>query len=88
MNTFPRIDDKVLLREDFRGSDDYSSLCYDKTCKEHLDALIGKESAVVGVFKDFYSDNPTDGFCDITDGTMHFRIRLKWFWANPSEEKI
>ena len=86
MNTYPRINDKVILMEDFRGSDDYSRLCYDDDLKKHLDALIGKKSTVIGVSKDFFSDETSEGYCDITDGTIHFRIRLKWFWANTDSE--
>ncbi|MBQ7508432.1 MAG: hypothetical protein IJT52_03790 [Spirochaetales bacterium] len=73
MKEYPRIDDKVILQESFKGSPDYKEYFSDG----RIDGMFGVVADVVGVRKSPYDG--TIGFCDITtDSNIVFRVPLEF----------
>lgn len=77
MKEYPRIDDKVILQESFKGSKDYNEYFHDG----RIDGLFGVVADVVGVGKRTYEEDSI-GYCDITaDYNTVFRVPLEFVEA-------
>ena len=73
MTTYPRIDDKVILQEKFKNSQNYK----DYFSSGQIDGMFGIVADVVGVGK--YVHDDTIGYCDITkDNNIAFRVPLEF----------
>ena len=80
MKDYPKMFDKVILREDFKGSDEYNEYFW----QGRIDPLLGKVCTVRGML-DFREDDRTVAIT--LDGDVLFKVGLQWAEANPSEEK-
>ena len=76
MKTYPRIDDKVILQDSFKGSKGYKEYF----SKGQIDGIFGVVADVVGVSKSPLFDNEASiGYCDITtDYKIVFRVPLEF----------
>lgn len=75
MTDYPKIDDKVILRKDFKDSDDYNEYFG----KGELDELLGKECIVCGLAH--YPNNRKTVDITTKDADWVFRVGLEWVEA-------
>lgn len=74
MKTYPRIDDKVILQDKYKESQNYK----DYFSKGQIDGIFGVVADVVGVSKCRYEDVSL-GFCDITtDYKIVYHVPLEF----------
>ena len=77
MKEYPRIGDKVILKESYKGHPYYKEYYFDDRTK--LDNLMGKPVEVEGIGKS-WGDEYLE-YCDITDGEICFRVPLEFVEA-------